>query len=96
MEQAVRERLMFIDVYADRQLRGVGLVKKLMEEHRMRHLNREYSFDATVNYEDDEKEITHADWYPSIDACLVAMRKLIEDEAEATSFVFNVVVRDHD
>ena len=92
----MRERLMFIDVYADRQLRGVGLVKKLMEEHRMRHLNREYSFDATVNYEDDEKEITHADWYPSIDTCLVAVRKLIEDEVEATSFVINIVVRDHD
>jgi len=55
----------------------------------------EYSLDVTVNYNDGEKDIPARDWYPMLDACLVQLKRIIEDEPKATSFCIAVVQRDH-
>lgn len=59
-------------------------------------MNKEYGFDTTVNYPEYEEEMPCIGWFSSIDACLVAVRKLMEDEPRATSFLFSIVQRDHD
>ena len=55
----------------------------------------EYSFDTTVNYLVKEIDLIATDWYPSLDVCLVAVKKLIEEHPDAQSFVFSIVQRSH-
>lgn len=58
---------------------------------------KEYSLAfVTVNYPDDStKDLCAVGWFPSADSLAVEVRRLIESEYKASSFVFSIVQRDH-
>jgi hypothetical protein len=56
---------------------------------------KEYAIEGTANFDTGELDFAAEEWCPSTDIAAVTIKRLIEKHPKATSFVFNVVQRDH-